>query len=155
MKTQTAIQQENILERKIWYRAIKTIYIVVYIFVVITILFFGYSLKPYSAVDSLSSIIMCNNGRRLAPSNNATIFEDGTLGIDDSFTAERLCSDQKDFVPDAINYTVQVSHKTSGTWATPLLFWVIGFFIAFLLFEVIKRTFLYIVIGKRFIRDYW
>lgn len=149
-KKRVVIQQESILERKIWYRIAKTIYIIAYILVVIVVFFFGYLLKPYTDTDPSSSVIICNNGRRLV-FDDALIFKDGTLGYNDDREAGRLCSGINRY-PTIKNYTVQVGYKTKGSWVDPLQFWVIGFVITFLFFEVIKRTFLYIAVGKRFLK---
>lgn len=166
-ENKVVIQQESILERKIWYRIAKTIYIAAYILVVVIIFFFGYLSKPYTDVDPLSSVVTCNNGRKLAPNKDALIFKDGTLGYSNDQEVRKLCFDPitEGATPVGTilsaseweelyekNYTVQVGYKTKGSWTNPLKFWGIGLAITFLFFEIIKRTFLYIAIGKKFFK---
>ncbi len=161
------------LENKIWYRAVKTIYILVYILVVIVILLWGYFSKPYQIIDVQTSKIICNKGTSqnapgyqqasgtiLNPSSSDVIYEDGTLNNNSDLEARKLCGDPADWagwetagngaIPFPKNYSVQVAHKASGSWTTPLQIWIIGFGIIFVLFEAVRRIFLYIVIGKKF-----
>ncbi len=52
----------------------------------------------------------------------------------------------------APSYKVEIVKKTVGNWWGFIRYTILTLFIVFVIFELIRRTFLYVVIGKRFLK---
>lgn len=144
------------LEKRLWYRFVKVVYILVYLLFLLLVVFLGYSDKPYTYIDSDKSLIVCSNTKAYpAGKNSIYIDSDGSLSDYNDEDARKLCEYDiiKDYsdkyeTPSYKNYEVKVVHSTRGSWESVLTTFLIGIAIVYTIFEIIKRVFLYIVVGK-------
>lgn len=149
------------LEKRVWYRAVKVLYIIAYIIVISLVLFFAYDSKPTQVYDYDNSYIRCNSGEGKGnsyPLNKNNIFiYDGNLDEYDARDARKLCEydkigigfDERNY-PDPIitNYTFVPIYKTEGNWWSVVKYGSLGLIAVAFIFWLIKGIFYYIVVGN-------
>lgn len=157
--TQTPKEKKpNHLEQKWWFRFIKVIYILAYIVAVLLVSFGGYSSKSGGGIDAEKSTIRCNNGKSYSPAkNNISVYSDD-FGIFEEPHVRILCAyDTLNFysytAPSSKNYSFDVVKKPTN-WSPAFQVWFWGFVITILFFEAVRRTFYYIVTGRKFFSNY-
>lgn len=144
------------LENKRWYRFLKVVYVFFFVLSIGYVLIIASINKPYTYVDSDKSSIICNNGNGYyAGENSIYIDSDGSLSSYNDEYARKLCYHGTIYgasskVPISTNYEVKVVHTTEGSWGSAISAFLIGTGIVIVIFEIIKRVFLYIVMGKSF-----
>ncbi|MBI4529603.1 MAG: hypothetical protein HY695_37875 [Deltaproteobacteria bacterium] len=139
------------LEKKAWYRFFKLCYVFAYVVSVCVVLLISYFDFPTEYIDSTSSIILCENGKRYLATANSIYPTSTELDSDDDQKARWLCFDivgSVTFIPDEPprNYTFIPVKTTRGSYQP--LFWGLG--IVIFLGEIIRRSFLYVVVGRPF-----
>src|SRR3989344_3044610 len=143
---------KHTLEKKAWYRLIKVVYFIIYSMAILLVVLIASGYKPYTYIDNDKSLIICNNNKIYsAGKNNIYINLDGTLFDYSDFQTKKLCSQDPDFIPDKKNYTLRLEHTTRGSWTSVIEVFLIETGVVIIIFELIKRIFLYITIGKSFL----
>ncbi len=145
------------LEKKLWYRFVKVIYFVFFFLFVLFVVMLASSERPYVNVDSNKSLITCNNGKIYSAGKNSIYLDsDGSLSDYNEENVRKLCEYDilNDYLdkykrPENVNYKLNVGYY--GSWEEVIKILVIGEIIVFLVFEIIKRVFLYIAVGKSMI----
>ncbi len=157
------------LESKVWFRFLKVVFVFVYIATLILVVLFAYSLKPYTTIDNDNSFIVCINGTKYnAGANGIDAFEAEAerLGATQVYTngfvpdttakekANELCLGTntlgRGLFADVPQYTVELANKTVGNWWSFAGYTALALFIVIVVFELIKRSFFYIAIGRKF-----
>ncbi|MFA6404606.1 MAG: hypothetical protein WCW03_01235 [Candidatus Paceibacterota bacterium] len=154
------------LESKIWFRLLKVIFIFVYLAIFLFLLVFAYSSKPYAIIDEYNSVIVCDNGTRYKAGDNGINAEEawaeqlGATRVDlngltpTKIQATHLCLGYSEgkigFIPDIPPYKVEIVRKTVGDWSSFIGYTALVLFVTIIVFELVKRSFFYIVLGKRF-----
>lgn len=161
--------EKNKLESKAWFRLVKVLFIFTYLLTLLVIFIFAYYSRPQSIIDTYNSKIICDNGKKyLAGENNIEVFK-VKYAIDGYYETEKdkvslLCLGyEHGFVPDFITdaemskienknqlYKIEIVNKSDGSWWSYIGYIILALFTASLIFEIIRRTFLYIVSGKKF-----
>lgn len=147
-------KKPNDLEQKWWFRFIKVVYVLAYIVAVLLVSFGGYDSKSGGGIDTEKSTIRCNNGKSYSPAkNNISVYSDN-FGIFEEPHVRILCAyDTLNFysytAPSSKNYIFEVVQMPVN-WSPAFQIWFWGYIIVIVLFEVIRRTFFYIVTGKKF-----
>lgn len=154
------------LENKVWWRALKVIYIGVYLVLVVIILLLSLSEAPKTYKENGNSIV-CSNGK-IYPFR----IDQPTLGDDISIRAfcANISSDEElKFMPQAlnkglssdqimgyleskkfpkINYKIEPIINHYGGWNLVLRDMLIGIGIVWLFMNIIRYTCIYIITGK-------
>ncbi len=166
------------LESKIWFRFLKLVFVFAYIATFLAVLAFAYTSKPYSTNDEYNSKILCDNGKEYVAGDNGinavdalaeqlggtTVYPNGfvpdttekekaiglCLGTPNSFAVGRAPWGWDKTIPPP--YKVVLVKKTVGNWWGFIGYTVLALFIVSVIFELIRRSFLYVVIGKRFLK---
>lgn len=151
----------NPLEKRIWFRAIKVVYIIAYILSIFAVFGIGYSDKPYQSYDYDKSYVVCNDGVLKGNSyilNKNSIFViSGSLDSSAQKDARKLCAYNKINIgfdeskyPDPIinNYTYVPVYETVGSWWKVVGYIALGLIIVLFSFWLIKGIFYYIVLGS-------
>lgn len=184
MNRQEQVPGRNELEKKAWYRFFKLCYGFGYVVSLTIAVAIGYSEFPVEYTDSDKSIIRCANGKEYPASTissyvNAALY----LGTDEKARklceepaqGEEIVgvelpdgrtvgvalprgADPKIAIPRAVarimakdkNYTFIAVKAIRGSYET--LFWGLG--IVIFLGELIRRSFLYVVVGKPFFHGF-
>ncbi len=167
------------LESKVWFRFLKVVFVFTYLATFLAVLVFAYSSKPYSITDEYNSMIVCDNGTNYKAGDNGGI--DPEQALAEQLGGRRVnlngATPEKDkatllclgythgFIPDTLTdaemsklksqtppYKVEIVKKTVGNWWSFIGYTVLALFIVVVILEVIKRSFFYIAIGKKFLR---
>lgn len=156
------------LNEKLWYRLLKTIFVVVFIlFILATVLFVGNETKPKTYEDFK---ITCNYGNKSSYfAHDNGIFIDrnfnplglgGLSRLSDS-AKERmsaLCENTKDELIEVATlvlseqdpeplYKVEKEKYTEGNWLRFSFYILFTLIILLILFEFIRRSFYYVIFG--------
>lgn len=162
------------LESKIWFRFLKVIFVFTYLATSLVVLLFAYDSKPYAIIDNDNSVIVCDNGTRYKAGDYGIDAEEvwleqlGATRVDAGLSdqelllweakvkATHLCQNYSGekigFIPDVPPYKVEIVHETVGDWASFIGYIVLALFAVVIIFELIRRTFFYISIGKKFLK---
>lgn len=153
-------------ETRMWFRLSKVVY---YLFLFLVILFvcvYAYSVRPTSSsyTDSNKTIIKCNNGKTYNAKENGfflVYYSDVDTGADKilkilceygiSIIKDITKANQfKNKIPQSVNYQIEFVETTNiyGSWEEVLLVLLVGIPVTIVVFEIVKRLFLYITIGK-------
>ena len=147
------------LNKTIWYRLVKVVYSSFFVLILITVFaYLFYSLMPINILDREASIVKCTNDTQYTLRDVGLFspyrYQDLSF-LDDNAKIKSICLTGNpnpasyslfDKLPQ--NYQLDIVYETNGTW---------GIFIAtlfgisaglFLLFELLRRVFYYIVLGK-------
>ena len=150
------------LESKIWYRLSKIIYIGFYIFFILSFLIPSYYSKPKIITEKDKVKIKCNNGNEFIKTIYSPINSIEDIETLDShvFNPIRLCQygDETtsyylwDKYPTSSekNYTIEFVTHLNKSWQDYLTNRVIVLTMIIVTFEIVRRSFLYIVARKRF-----
>lgn len=159
------------LEKKAWFRFLKLCYIFVYILAVAFVMVLAYGDLPRDYLDNWGSRIVCNSGMVYETSKNSIYPVNGNLDQEEDAKARKLCAyditrrmnemippPPPGFVlegsavpaPTEKNYKLVTERKTRGSYkeVAKTLIWGLGTIL--FLGEVVRRSFLYVVAGKRF-----
>lgn len=178
-KKTTLDRETIILEDRLWYRFLKVVYFLFLILVITSASLAVLISKPYSTVDYAR--ITCSDGRvfntdtmdlylyseYISTYNDEKIKmwcdsdSDGRIRVREKITGQTGTIPVESFNSIRYerigrqsvtpNYTPEFIYKIEGSWQTAF-WWFVGIvFIGFILTEVIKRTLLYIIAGKRFL----
>ena len=148
--------RNNPWESRMWFRLSKVVYFLIFIAALLFVVVLAYSQLPtsHTYIDSTKTRFICNNGQSYGNKKIFVTKESDLSSYED--TALRLkCeygdSDQnkKREIPNK-NYTIKFFETTNsyGGWDAVLATLLIGLPIVIIVFEIIKRLFLYITIGK-------
>lgn len=152
------------LNTKAWYRFLKVIYLVFLIFFLISPLiaiFFSYSPE----YDNTNSYIKCANGKNFFLRDKGINLYDDFMWEDDKEKAKGLCFDgEVDVEKDSISGHILrakiisttensgkyelISKYTSRNWVATIGFSLLSIAVALLVFELVRRIFYYVVLGK-------
>lgn len=166
-------QKEN-LEEKIWYRFLKIVYgfFILVVFLIAAVVF-GIS-KPYEDVEN--RVIVCDNGityksedysvdsSYLSSTDKRKIYVlcGGKISVKQTLTGKIIeitdleqLSDYEYSLSanfDKKNYNIKKTYKTYNSWPEAIQNALTTFFIGIVMIEVIKKTFLYIIIGGNWLK---
>jgi len=157
------------LESKIWFRFLRVVFIFIYLLCFYVVLVSAYNSKPYTVIDSYNSLIVCDNGTRYKAGKNNIDGKEAWAGqlitteqdymtdqqlneYEAKIQATHLCQSESVFIPDDPPYRVELVRETVGNWWSFIGYTVLALFTVVVIFELIKRSFFYIVIGKRFLK---
>ncbi len=150
------------LESKIWYRLIKVVYIVLLVLSFFIVVVIAYSYHPISSTytDGTKTLIVCDNGKSVR-NKYRYITNYNDISDKDDIELKSICKfgesdttalehQKKGELPMTKNYRMDFYQTTNnyGSWIEVLIILVMGIPIVYTIFEVIKRVFLYIAIGK-------
>jgi hypothetical protein len=154
------------LEHKAWYRLLKVLYLFCYLAAISLVVVRAVPHFPRRYLDENESRYACDDGRsRLA--HNLFFFdelgiddelrqkyeEEGAAGVFEYFVCLECAEDGEDECnsPDSPkNYTIVAVYGQHGSWGRFALTLGLGIFCVWVVFEVIKRTSLYVIVGKPF-----
>jgi uncharacterized integral membrane protein len=165
------------MNKKSWYRFLKVIFVIAELMILGIIIILAFSNKPYATNDEYNSKIVCNNGKEYIAGYNgidiykaiAEEFDDSrkslnlnnVRGMENPNNAQILCVEGSSFVPEALTmdewnkltsptplYKVELIKKMVGNWWSFVGYLILVLFIVFIIFEVIRRVFYYIFLGK-------
>lgn len=168
------------LESKIWFRFLKVVFVFAYILTLVVVLVFAYDSKPYTIIDNYNSVIVCDNGTRYKAGDN-NINAEGARTVESipsfqlkaksvdtglsnyefslyeaKIQATHLCQsysgEKVGFIPDVSPYKVELVKKTVGDWWVFIGYMILSLFIVVIMFELIRRSFFYVAIGKKFLK---
>lgn len=119
-----------------WYRLIKVAYIILgLIFIISIFTYLAYDSRP--VLDETQTVARCSNGKILSFQNQSV---SRAYDYGDTFTLMGLCGDDASVSVNPI--------YTSFDWINFALGSIVLLLGLFLLLELIKRVFYYIVLGK-------
>lgn len=147
----------------------------VYIFLtvgIISVLCFGWSLKPYQLIDTEKSYLTCPDGTKHS-FDSLDIYFYSKRSFSNYETAKAIGECNKHLKKEKLvtdpsilkilnkqggnweivkgdPYPTDWIYKTKGSWVMAIKLWVFGSLIVFLIFNIIKQSLLYIVYGKKF-----
>lgn len=151
------------LNEKIWYRLLKVIYILALLFVIIFFVADAFESKPKKVFDGYNTTINCEGGTAYKAGENDIFFISATDSgkqnqlkelcmsgkfPDMNFEIFKKTSERLDGNP--INYTIDYAYKDVGSWGIVIGNALSGIFVMIIVFEIIRRIFYYIVLGKIF-----
>ena len=145
------------LEDKAWFRFLKVIYILAFLFASATILFTAWSYKPYKVIDGSETKFGCVYGTDLLDKLHARKITSVSSYFDGYISNEQNQSEilnkllgfcSSNYSPGGINFD-GFKEKNQYSWALVLKIILIGFLCTIVLFEIVKKIFFYIVIGKK------
>ena len=142
----------NYLEQEIWYRLAKVIYIALCLIALSFVARLAY--KEGRQIWEDRTTILCNDGSKYQGQHSDTearmLCAYGRPGALLAALSSDLGEDNKYPVPRAKNYDIQPTFGQEDRW-TALFIKVLcmGVFMVWLVPEALKRTFLYIAVGKR------
>ncbi|PIZ62210.1 hypothetical protein COY16_05000 [Candidatus Roizmanbacteria bacterium CG_4_10_14_0_2_um_filter_39_13] len=150
------------LESRIWYRFLKVVFIGFYAYLIVSILFFTYASKPTISINQKKLNVLCDNGRKYILNEEHIFLSEVNMNDlnEENEYIKRICEYgstikfyewDKYPTPENKNYDLKYDQHQVGSWLTPVKILILCFGGAFLSFELIKRAFLYIVVGKRII----
>ena len=142
------------LNGKIWYRLLKVIYILFFVFILglsIFLIIDGYAPK----FDNENSYIKCHDGKTLGLEENSIyLYSDYIWSSDDekfrSWCAAIIKDDKllpANFIPDEKNYDL-VSSYTNRDWVRTVGYSLLAIIVTVFIFELTKRIFYYVVLGS-------
>ena len=153
------IDEYKLLE-KWWWRALKAIYVLVWLATFSLIALTAYSSRPYTTQDNYYIGINCNSGQ-----SYKHFLADSYYGDKPTFTNEevdqlnRLCAYGKNASPDSpaiteTNFKYDILYNNYGSWKAVAISIGVGFLVALILIEGIKSIVLY-VLGVHVWRGMW
>ena len=146
------------INNKWWFRFVKVLYVLAYAVVVLVIVIGGYSSKQGGGIDLDKSTITCTNGKSYSPGkNNIYLYSDNISSYDDDHIRILCAYDTLNFysfTPPAIKNYSFYSVTKPVDWSESWQIWFWGIIITIIVFELIRRTFYYIVLGRKFIKGY-
>jgi len=155
------------LNNKMWYRFLKVIYVLIFIPIFILAFFAGYmSTEP--KFDNEKSYIKCDNGKELKLSENNISLYSNYIGSYDDKLIRLLCTkDVRDelvkkygkidvgttLTQDEFNRLYENNYNlvpfyTERSWTKAIGISFLWIIVATFFFELIRRTFYYIVLGS-------
>ena len=150
-------KQSDKLESKVWYRISKVVYFTAYIFAFMVVALISWTVIPRNVVDNTKSQIICTG------SGKVYSLEDASMSIWDGHTefnnyedleVRRLCAtgsifgELSSFLPDK-NYELKISKTMDGSWDRFVEYSFGSLAAMIVIFEIIRRVFIYIVVGNR------
>lgn len=165
---------KNSLEKKIWYRLFKVVYIVSLLLCILGGIGIFITTQPWGAVNGK---VTCKNGKtyylnendiHFYPSGNLTssgerkikslCYSDDKFKIRNKETGEELVVPYKDL--DSYNissmpkpdYQVEYIHGTLANWVTTFIYSLGGIIGCSFVVTIIKKTILYILIGGKWFK---
>lgn len=106
-------------------------------------------------MDEGSSFINCDNGQKYKVEDVSYVLTSNKLDDYEDKEARKLCAYGKDDlfspVPTSINYSLDLKIDNRFAWTKGAKNIFFGLLIVFIVFELIKRTFLYIAAGRPFL----
>lgn len=170
------MSENNItLEKKRWYRFLKVVHIVFVIFLVLIAFAWAWSTKPKQIIDYAN--INCSNGHIFTSKEaNIYLYNEEIDSYDDERIKNFCASDENGRIRvknkisgktgtmslenpssylyeklDAIpTYNADFVYKTEGSWQAAITVFLKITIVGILFIEIIRRTLLYIVVGKSF-----
>lgn len=160
------------LENKWFYRLVKVMYIFFLAAGLIGVFCTGWGSKPYQLVDTRKSYFTCPDGTKHSFHSLDLYFYSKESFSD--YDAEKVigqCNKKHLKKGEAVTdltlikfldadkhwegingdpYPTNWVYKTEGSWIEAIKWWILGSLVAFLIFNVIKQSLLYIVYGKKF-----
>ena len=112
---------------------------------------------PYEYLDDWNSTIVCASGKAYPSARNSIYASEGRLSDDNDISARKLCAYDviQDYTnqyktPKEKNYKLITLLATRGSYkeAEKILFW--GLLAVYLFGELIRRSFIYVVVGRSF-----
>ena len=135
----------NYLNSKIWYRFLKLVYVFIFLIAIggITTAMV-IDERPHEVIDDSSTIISCNNGSVYPYKGNKFSYETIRL-CGGSFETKNTPNDISR-LPEK-NYEIKFVYKIQGSWKSVVKFELLILVIACSLFEAIRRSFYYVILG--------
>lgn len=150
-------------EKKAWFRMSKVIYYLAAFLALLIVLVVAYSLRPssHTYTDGDKTIVACNNGKKVR-NRIRYISENSDISFSDDIELKSLCKygnsdlitalehQKQGELPVDRNYRLEFYQTTNnyGSWEEAFATLLVGIPLVILVFEIIKRIFLYITIGK-------
>lgn len=159
------------LENKCFYRLVKVMYVFFLAVCFIIIGLLGWETKPYQVIDGDISYFTCPNGERHSFDSLDLYVYSSSFSSSDAEKAISECNKHhkknepvtdsallKIFNSNSNHWKIAYGdpypttriYTTRGSWVEVIQWWVLGFFVVFLIINVIKQSLLYIVYGKKF-----
>lgn len=145
------------LEDKAWFRFLKVIYILSFLLAITAILFTAWSYKPYKVIDGSETKFGCIYGTDLLDKLQARKITSISSNFDGYINNEHNQSEilnkllgfcSTNYSPGGINFG-GFKEKTQYSWALVLEIIIIGLLSTIVFFEIVKKAFFYIIIGKK------
>lgn len=137
------------LNQKVYYRFIKVIFVLTFLTVLSFLIFNIYkNNRPRIIIDNSSSYIFCENGKKINAADKDVLFVSEKFPEIVNKQIKTLCLYDNGWINLDSDYKINFAYKNVGGWnlvAFLILIELIGLII---IFEVIKRLFYYIILGK-------
>jgi hypothetical protein len=132
----------NNLETKIWFRAVKVLYIFLYLLALLLVIISALNNRPRTTIYKNKYKIVCKNNNIYYSDEIKDISEYGILCKYGRMPQGQLIDVPKD------NF-VQIYEKDIILYWTPVIkTFLIGLFVIWIIFRIIKVIFTYVLIGK-------
>jgi len=149
------MSNESLILSKWWWRALKVIYIFMWIVSILLLISIAYSARPHKVQNYSRININCNkkeNSFNFSPSGGLfTTLDDLNWTKDEEELATKSCeyglhrNDYAQLPSVARNYTVSLYFDAFGSWNDVFIILSVGLLIAFILIETFKTIILYII----------
>ncbi len=153
------------MNSKAWFRSLKVIYFLSLISTILLILLFPILIsaeRPTKKFDLEKSYVLCNDGRKLNPILENIIIDDNGENVADrdKNKAGLICNDYDSrskveqipytdkFIAPPNSFKFVPAYKIEPSWSKFIFTYTIVILVILIIFEIIKRLFYYIVIGK-------
>lgn len=161
------------LNSKMWYRFVKVSYAISFLVILsFSILLIVDENKPRKILDNDTTEIACKYGNKktftakiigvtvydypefkFASWDNDKILkfcnaENEKIEVTNFATDQKVQTDLKNFI--GAGYDIKPSYKNEGSYSSMIFYILLSFIGTLLFFEIIRRTFYYIVLGKIF-----
>lgn len=146
------------LNNKAWYRLIKVLFIFLYIIILALVIKLNVDdEKPRQVLDSYNTTISCRGGTTYKAGESGIVFSSES-DLSWKNRLKEFCMSSKllpneyikplDYVNQ--NYDINFAHKEVGSWGGALLNAFFAAFVFVFIFEIIRRAFYYVILGKIF-----
>lgn len=132
------------LEKKAWYRLLKVVYIACLITSVLFGVLIGSLSTPQEFVKDV--LLICSNGQTLSLKAYDIYFDRFTGRVPSSYRLADRCPERS---PNSRQHELKNIYETEGNWLTAIGSGLAVVIISSLLITLIKKVFLYILVGQK------
>lgn len=136
------------LNSKIWYRALKSLYILsLIIFIIFSVIGAYDQHKKIISIDNNNTKIICNNGRTLSTNQAEVYFYSTNFGRITSNKIQENCQWFEGKYLQGKDYKVDFKYSETGGLNKIILYSFVYIIILVLIYEISRRIFYYIILG--------
>jgi hypothetical protein len=158
LKNRRGLREIEELNKKMWYRLLKVIYLASLTLLIAFLIVLSFEEKPRKEFDGYNTLIHCKGGATYkAGENDIPFLKPTDFSIRNSL--KQLCmsgkfpereSSQYHLSDLPKNYTLTYAYKDIGSWKSVFGASMISSVLVLIAFEISRRVFYYIYLGKLF-----